>query len=308
MLTIENVYTRRKQYVQTIKQLFKDKKVINFTNLPRNVFTEGDPTSKDSMRSVHTEGLHYEFILFVSQQNPDLKFYTECRTEGLLRGGFVFKEDECLGEIRQEHTPTEHPYALGFYNDRIYNDVQKGECKKTTKLNVAKKIFTNYFYGLTVLERMITVKEKVRVGLNDDKWERERNHKKVFDELQLFVKEEFRKQDSKFIEYLVTTPKEELIKRYKDVTAHKKLTEGLEKHVKNKEGFYVLLQGDEYHLWGDDSTIVKRCKRTDLSSDILTALGLLKVAEAKTVMEGVGFKISDNSFYILKEVTLEFDD
>jgi hypothetical protein len=61
-------------------------------------------------------------------------------------------------------------------------------------------------------------------------------------------------------------------------------------------------------LWGDDSTIVKRCKRTDLSSDILTALGLLKVAEAKTVMEGVGFKISDNSFYILKEVTLEFDD
>ncbi len=38
------------------------------------------------------------------------------------------------------------------------------------------------------------------------------------------------------------------------------------------------------------------------------ALGLLKLAEHKTFVHEAGFKVSENKFFLLDEVQLEFDN
>ena len=53
---------------------------------------------------------------------------------------------------------------------------------------------------------------------------------------------------------------------------------------------------------------VKRIKRDDLPEDVRTAVGLLKVAEDNTAIDGVGYKATADKFFIMEELNFDFDE
>jgi hypothetical protein len=44
-----------------------------------------------------------------------------------------------------------------------------------------------------------------------------------------------------------------------------------------------------------------------MPSDMRMALGLLKIADKNTFVDGAGFKLADDKFFIRNEVQLDFD-
>jgi hypothetical protein len=215
----------------------------------------------------------------------------------------VFDVDEPVGSIEYGDAGT---YC--FYNNRISNDLMRGSCRRTTKLAVAKKIFSSYFYGVTLLERMQKVRSSVREKLYENKWTTDSQHNSIMSDLQRFVEKEFTSQDSTLLQYLETAGQKELLTRYATTKEDKEVANCLKKSMDNDKGLFVLVEGDTYCTWEQQELTPRRIKRVDLSPDMRIALGLLKVADQGTVVDGAGYKINDNAFFIMKEVNLEFDD
>ena len=312
---IEKVFSRHSGTVKNAKTLFEKKKTVGFKNMPRNVHTSlQELTSEDYDKNIHptlAERGHIDygckFLLYVAQRNPSYKFYlTLSRGTGeyYIDAIFVFDVDEAVGSMEY--------YSAGtyeFHNNRISNALLRGSAKKTTKLAAAKGIFTNYFYGLTLRERMQQVQHAVHDNVYENKWSTDNHHSSIMSDLQRFVEKEFTSQESTLLQYLETVGQKELLTRYVSAEENRELTARLDKNIKGGKGLYVLVQGDTYCTWDAAAeNTPRRVKRVDLSSDMRTALGLLKVAEKGTVVDGAGYKVNDNSFFIMKEVNLEFDD
>ena len=83
------------------------------------------------------------------------------------------------------------------------------------------------------------------------------------------------------------------------------ITENLNDAVENDKGQFILNKGDMYYSLNKG---VKRIKRDELPEDIRTAVGLLKVAEDNTAIDGVGYKATADKFFIMEELNFDFDE
>ena len=315
---VEKVFQRHNHVLQKAQTLFDKKKTIGFKNMPRNVHTSAEELNSEdyekkltptlSERDLYSKGDYgCEFLLQIAQRNPSYKFYT---TLSRGRGAyyidtiFVFDVDEPVGSMEYYSAG-----AYSFHNNRISNDLLRGNAKKTTKLAAAKKIFTSYFYGLTLKERMQKVQHTVHENLYENKWSTDNQHNSIMSDLQRFVEKEFTAQDSALLQYLETAGQKELLARYVSTKENREIAKRLKKSMKEGKGLYVLVQGDTYCTWdAETEDTPRRIKRVDLSSEMRTALGLLKVADKGTVVDGAGYKVNDRSFFIMKEMNLEFDE
>lgn len=317
---VEKVYSRNSHSIRKIESLFKEKDTIGVKNMPRNVHTSNYQLSFEDRKSTPTPpilkkrnlsyGFDYgcEFLLHVAYRNPSYKFFINISR--LAEAGvycisniFVFDVDEPVGSIEYGDAGT---YC--FYNNRISSDLARRSFRKTTKLTVAKKIFISYFYGVTLLERMQKVRTSVREKLYENKWTTDSQHNSIMSDLQRFVEKQFDVQDSMLIHYLENAGQKELSTRYAATKEDKEVANSLKKNMDNDKGLFVLVEGDTYCTWEQKESTPRRINRVDLPPDMRTALGLLKVADQGTVVDGVGYKINDNAFFIMKEVNLEFDE
>ena len=316
---VEKVFQRHNHVLQKAQTLFDKKKTIGFKNMPRNVHTseeelctadyENKITPTLDRRNPHSKGDYgCELVSYLAHHNPTYKFYlTLGRGEKryCIDTIFVFDVDEPVGSIESYNSE-----IYSFYNNRISNDLVRGRAKKTSKLAAAKRIFNSYFYGITLKERLQKVEHSVRENLYENKWSMDNQQNSIVSDLQRFIEKEFNAQDNKLLQYLEAAGQKELSTRYTSTKENRELAERLNKSIKADKGLYVLVQGDTYCTWGgygDNNPTPKRIKRADLSPDMRTALGLLKVAEQGTVVDGAGYKVNDRSFFIMKEVNLEFD-
>ena len=315
---VEKVFQRHSHMVKTAKTLFEKKKTIGFKNMPRNVHASAEELNSEDYekkitptlaeRELYSKGDYgCEFLLHVAQRNPSYKFYitlSRGRGEYYIDTILVFDVDEAVGSMEY--------YSAGtyeFHNNRISNDLLRGSAKKTTKVAAAKRIFTSYFYGLTLRERLQQVQHAVHENLYENKWSTDNQHSSIMSDLTRFVEKEFTAQDSTLLQYLETAGQKELLARYVSTKENREIATRLTKSIKAGKGLYVLVQGDTYCTWdAEGDATPQRIKRVDLSSDMRTALGLLKVAEKGTVVDGAGYKVNDRSFFIMKEVNLEFDE
>jgi hypothetical protein len=155
---------------------------------------------------------------------------------------------------------------------------------------------------------MQKVRTSVREKLYENKWTTDSQHNSIMSDLQRFVEKEFTSQDSTLLQYLETAGQKELLTRYVSTKENKETANRLKNSMDNDKGLFVLVEGDIYCTWEQQEATPRRIKRVDLSPDMRIALGLLKVADQGTVVDGAGYKINDNAFFIMKEVNLEFDD
>jgi len=101
--------------------------------------------------------------------------------------------------------------------------------------------------------------------------------------------------------------KADLIDAFHHTQNELQVVKNIEGVVDKRNGYYVLLKEDEYFKWHENDSTPKRFKRDEMPSDMRMALGLLKIADKNTFVDGAGFKLADDKFFIRNEVQLDFD-
>ena len=305
---MKRVMHRHEHTIKNITKFFKEKKTIGFKNMPRNVhvFFDTKPDREIVLIPRTVEDYGRDFLLQVATCNPDFKFFIKVAGGAddytyLIRQVYVFDKDEAVGLIEYEGSG-----IYSFYNSRIYDVIRRGSNKKTSKLKLAIKIFKEFFYGRTLAEEMAHVKDSIDSAMRTNRWNVSQERDSTVNKLQGILKEKFIKQDVEFLNFLRNTGQGDLEEKYKEAALNAEVTEQLEQHMGQYEGAYVLIKDDTYCFFTPQkgphpSTVTKRVPRSELSPATRTALGLLKVAEQDTAIAGVGFRISSNEFYILKE-------
>jgi hypothetical protein len=300
---IEAVYNiNRYRTIRELKSI-KEGEVKHFTNMPRNVFhtyTHRDDTAmKNDVWNMH------DLLLHVSERYPHYAFLTECRFEdndGMMSAIeiSVFSGQEPLGRIRSLGSE-----GIVFHNNRVQQEVRRGSGKRTTKLSVAKSIFAKYFYGITTNERMEVVADEVNHKLYHTRYDLRSEQKTAEQAVQTFVRS---KLDNQFlIDALQVMGGTDLVQKYQEITHELELVNTIDNVKSKDEGYYVLLENEEYFTWRNGMSTPKRLSRETMPQDLKLALGMLKLAEDDTFLAGAGFKLDQNKFFIRDEVQLEFD-
>ena len=299
---IEAVYDINRYRTRRELENIKEGEVKHFTNMPRNVFHTH--THRDSLALKNDVWNMHDLLLHVSERYPHYKFLTECRLEddGMMRATevSVFSGEEPLGRIE-----THYEQGIIFHNNRVQQEVKRGNGKRTTKLSVAKSIFAKYFYGITTNERMEVVAYEVSHKLNHTLYTLRGGQRSAEQAVQTFVRDNL---DNQFlVDALQVMGGTDLVQKYQEVTHEIGLVDTIDK-VKSKDGgYYVLLENEEYFTWRDGMSTPKRLSRETMPQDLKLALGMLKLAEDDTFLAGAGFKLDQNKFFIRDEVQLEFD-
>lgn len=299
---IEAVYDINRYRTRRELEEIKEGEVKHFANMPRNVFHTsriiGDLVMKADVWNMH------DLLLHVSERYPHYTFLTMGTVDAdkMLWASEVgvYDGQEPLGRIESRKSE-----GIIFHNNRVQQEVKRGTGKKTTKLSVAKSIFAKYFYGITTNERMEVVAYEVSYKLNHTLYTLRGGQRSAEQAVQTFVRDNL--DDQFLIDALQVMGGTDLVQKYQEITHEIELVDTIDNVKSKDEGYYVLVEGEEYFTWRDGMSTPKRLSRKMMPQDLKLALGMLKLAEDDTFLAGAGFKLDQNKFFIRDEVQLEFD-
>ena len=290
----------------------------HFSNMPRNVYHNRNDTVPLEQRN--DLDIAPALLLYLSQHYTNYSFYVKTRTRYnekneeriVMRNIYVFDNGEAVGVISRGERYSNNQNGLEFENKRISWDLKRGSAKKTSKLNAAKSIFAKYFYRMTMREHMESLAAEIRYEVSNAMYNMRNEHANAEHRLMAFLRKEVEQNNQLVMTCIETLGKASLIDSYNGNKEAVTAAGNLEKLIENQKGYYVMLKDDEYISWrkGDSDALnqPKRLKREEMPENMRMALGLLKLAEPKTFVHEAGFKVSENKFFLLDEVQLEFDN
>lgn len=290
----------------------------HFSNMPRNVYHNRNDTVPLEQRN--DLDIAPALLLYLSQHYTNYSFYVKTRARYtnkneeriVMRDIYVFDNGEAVGVISRGERYSNNQNGLEFENKRISWDLKRGSAKKTSKLNAAKSIFAKYFYRMTMREHMESLAAEIRYEVSNAMYNMRNEHANAEHRLMAFLRKEVEQNNQLVMTCIETLGKASLIDSYNGNKEAVTAAGNLEKLIENQKGYYVMLKDDEYISWrkGDSDALnqPKRLKREEMPENMRMALGLLKLAEHKTFVHEAGFKVSENKFFLLDEVQLEFDN
>lgn len=299
------VHRGQRGKLKRIREQIENKELGSFVNMPRNVLYWQNTVDPVELINRDYKDFSLSFFTYLAERHPEYTFYLEANhSEGnkvYMTQALVLADTECLGRVEWSY----YSDAMEFYNERVTEDIRRGSCKKTSKLATAKNIFARYFYPLTLQEEMDEVESDVISALSDHTYSLKRTRdnatRDIIDKLSVMLKQE----SSELFEFVnAHGMSKQLEARAKDKEAIS-ITKSLNDAVENDKGQFILNKGDMYYSLNKG---VKRIKRDDLPEDIRTAVGLLKVAEDNTAIDGVGYKATADKFFIMEELNFDFDE
>ena len=309
---ISEVFARDSYVIANAREDIQSGDAGKFSNMPRNVYHNRGIDQFHPLEEHGNRDIAPAFLLHVATRNPDYTFYVKTGVRHtdigdpyyMVRSIYVLAGDEPLGAIEA----TSMSEGLSFRNNRINEDLKRGNAKKTTKLNAAKSIFAQYFYGMTMQEHMQNVAANVNYEISNTVYALRRKNEDARQAVVNFIKSEVLYGNEMLLRFLNDAGKGELVETFHDTASEMQVVKNIEGVVGRNEGYYIMLKGDEYIKWrNDESKIPKRFKRAEMPDDMRTALALLKIADKGTFVDGAGFKLTDDKFFIRDEVQLDFD-
>lgn len=309
---ISEVFARDSYVIANAKEDIKSGDAGKFSNMPRNVYHNRGKEQFHPLEEHGSRDIAPAFLLHVATRNPDYTFYVKTGvrhtdsgdTYYMMRNIYVLAGDEPLGAIDANSMSD----GLLFRNNRIDEDLKRGSAKKTTKLNAAKSIFAQYFYGMTMQEHMQNMAANVNYEVRNSFYTLRRKKDEAQSAMVDYIKKEILLGNELLFKFVNDAGKGELIDTFHSTASEMQVVKNIEDVVDRNEGYYIMLKGDEYIKWrNDESKIPKRFKRTEMPDDMRTALALLKISDKNTFVDGAGFKLADDKFFIRDEVQLDFD-
>jgi|DEB0MinimDraft_10_1074344.scaffolds.fasta_scaffold02758_5 hypothetical protein len=310
---ISEVYNRDSYLVVNAKEDIKNGDAGTFSNMPRNVYHNQNDTGPLKQKN-HLD-IAPALLLYLSQHYTNYSFYVKTRTRYTdkneeymtMRDIYVFDGDEPVGRISRGERYSNNHDGLEFENNRISLDLKRGSAKKTAKLSTAKSLFAQYFYGMTIREHMEAMASSVRYEVSSSSYQLSREYDTARSKLTDYIKTEVARANETVLKFLKDMGKTDLIDAFHHTQNELQVVKNIESVVDKRNGYYVLLKEDEYFKWHQGESTPKRFKRDEMPSDMRMALGLLKIADKNTFVDGAGFKLADDKFFIRNEVQLDFD-
>tara|TARA_R100001086_G_scaffold16786_4_gene8243 strand:- start:5091 stop:5999 length:909 start_codon:yes stop_codon:yes gene_type:complete len=299
------VHRGQRGKLKRIREQIENKELGSFVNMPRNVLYWQNTVDPVELINRNYHDFSLNLFTYLAERYPEYTFYLEANhSEGnkvYMTQALVLAGEEGLGRVEWSY----YSDQMEFYNERVTEDIRRGSCKKTSKLATAKNIFARYFYPLTLQEEMDGVESDVVSALSDHTYSLKRTRdnatRDIIDKLSVMLKQE----SSELFEFVnAHGMSKQLEARAKDKEAIE-ITKRLGDAVDDGKGQFILNKGDMYYSLNKG---VKRIKRDDLPEDVRTAVGLLKVAEDNTAIDGVGYKATADKFFIMEELNFDFDE
>ena len=311
MLT--EVYSRDSYTVANAKDDIKNGDASNFSNMPRNIYHNRNDTGPLTQKN-HRD-IAPALLSHLGHRYPDYSFYVKTHTRYnekneeymTMRNIYVLDGDEPVGCISGGEAYSNNADGLEFTNNRINRVLKRGSAKKTAKLSTAKSLFAQYFYGMTIREHMEAIASSVSYEVSNSSYQLRREHDTARSKLTDYIKTEVARANETVLKFLKDMGKADLIDAFHHTQNELQVVKNIEDVVHKRNGYYVLLKEDEYFKWHQGETTPKRFKRDEMPSDMRMALGLLKIADKGTFVDGAGFKLADDKFFIRNEVQLDFD-
>ena len=205
--------------------------------------------------------------------------------EGSAKLGRIWKTYENRGDV------------VCIDNDRMSNNRQRGSSTNTQDLKKAFKLITKNFHGPTVAELVLDTVSKTNtvVSMLSTKHRREFDFK--YQHLSNFL-EEYTMNNWEHIKQLAIDAGISPITLDGMAEAHqaKLATHEIANAVSNGSGATVMLRGDEYVVVINGVTSI--CDTDHLPPHIKRSLGILKMVENHTYIEGHGARVDKDKFFI----------
>jgi len=207
----------------------------------------------------------------------------------------VYEKRELIGFVGYDRSYARgDQYVVG--NDRISLGKYRQSCTKTTKLDVALRLVKKNFSPKTTDEYFEKAVEVVAEGVNRLVSRANQDTRGYYNALQSKMAEYVRNNWSSFVDTLNQEGKDTCAKY---MEAHEKLdvNENLHKLFNTGDASTVLIRENEYIIKNKGGVTV--CPSEQLPQELKLKLGMLKLSAVGTVVEGMGYRATDDSFVIV---------
>ena len=211
----------------------------------------------------------------------------------------VYEDREKIGEINTDYSRA-HGKIYSVTNERIKSTRERGSAAKTKDLNKALKLLAKNFGAKTIHERLNEANGKCGNSLHMVCNDKSRTFINGYYELtnhmthHLMTNWETTRQCAKD-SGADLTKLDTLPSAYEDHMIAKEV----EKCYENGNGAVVTIHGKDYAV--KEEKCVTIYGTDNLPAWIKRGVGMLKLVEDNTLIGKVGFKISEQSFFVMKE-------
>ncbi len=196
-------------------------------------------------------------------------------------------------------------HCIGVSNKRISAQMDRGDMKRTTDVSKAIQLAKKYFGKKTAIELLDEGYATARDVLNGAVWVKERKMRSELEPLHMMAHQfMFADGAEQFKAYLKPQPEGDKMlehyNKYVELTREKEIAESVSNGFKEDKTCLVILDSGTY--------IVKRGQLrpttytdADLPDYLRGKIGLLKLVNAKQIIDGVGCRVDDKSFVVMSE-------
>lgn len=302
--------------VDEVVTKLKNNALNTFADMPSNVYhwrgeEEGEKREFDPEVVSRYSGaakahrMAYNLLRHAAVKMPQLRFCVKIGYEEVFDGMYVFDKLECVGHVGYEESG-----ALNFSNARISEDLHRRSIMKTASQSKAATILRKYFYGMTKVETMQSMaglmKAAVYSAHSDTIYKRRGAKQRVTEELERAVFSDSQLSQA-VLQYFEVTNQSHLMTKYEDAKDDFELVEEAYNAQRLGKGLFVQALGGQYQMWRKDSTTVRTYDRDRLPDKVRGALGMLKLADDNSFVNGVGFKMEAEKFWIAEELANELN-
>lgn len=207
------------------------------------------------------------------------------------------KTNTPLGEIQLRSNSC----RLDFQNLRVERDTHNRNYRHTTSLASAKKLFKKYFFSETPREKVHEAGEDIKRRMRKDKHSLKTTMERDALAILAFIKSNI--TSPVLADAVAQLGRPELCSSLVDSTTNYTLAEAM--HTQSGEpeqvGMWAVATAEGYVVQKLEGVKAVAIATPDLSERMRQALGLLKLSEAGSFVEGVGFKAAEGKFYLAVE-------
>ena len=257
-----------------------------------------------------------DLVLMVAKRHPNFKLLVKNIQRGYESPGSATMTnhacgfDVYTGDGKQKlggfflETAYNGSLRVGIDNNRMASARQRGSTTYTTDLKKAAKLIDRNFYGKTVQETYeATLKE---VG-NVVSALRQHAHYGA-QTIETKLEEPLRKYALANRELVAASGyvPVALLDQWPDAVALKQDMDVLSQAYRQSEGICVAIIGNQYFMKDGSGPLISRAPE-DLPAYMRGAIGMLKLVAVKEAVSGVGARVSENGFFLLKKEEEEQD-
>jgi hypothetical protein len=222
---------------------------------------------------------------------------------------YVYEGRENLGWISWEYRgrSNEVVYAIGG-NDRIANQRERGSVVKTKELKKAMKVIDKSFSRKTIDEHVRENHKTVSSRLYYVQMEKWREFSSSYHDVSGYLMDHILGNWDTYKAIALTHPKakaepiENILNRYEE----QRIAKDIHKCFTNGNGAVVTIHGNDYavssHSSGnaDEPEKVEIYGTDTLPSWIRGKIGMLKLIEKGQLLNGAGYRLDDNVFFVAR--------